>query len=245
MLAFTRLLNPRIAAIVVVCTTLVALLLFHGELHLSLGGFVGEGGSGGVRPKSLAVIMPVNDNSDLTFYKNMWVGDYLRPVCDFAGPECSMSCNEKSTWNTLHKKTVCFTKQLKEKYTDTEFFIKLDDDAFTDREYIYGLMNQYTGMKEPVYISDFILNLDRSNPSLNGSYYGNGKFYMFNRPLLDCIDTNIRYRGDRNEDAVFGAMVHNGCGPDVKKILENDSKIWHKNYTSKNKHIELNYVKNH
>ncbi|KAJ2743826.1 hypothetical protein GGI20_003439 [Coemansia sp. BCRC 34301] len=192
-----------------------------------------------VAPRSLAVIMPITDNSDLNFYKNLWVGEHLYTVCDSRGPHCAMVCNERSTWKTLHRKTVCFTKIIKERFTSTEFFIKLDDDAFVDRDYINELIDMYTGYERPVYISDFILNLDKSNRALNGSYYGNGKFYMFNRRLLDCIDPKIKYRGDRNEDAVFGAMVFNGCGADVLKIREDDSKIWHKEYKSKNKYINL------
>ncbi|KAJ2057769.1 hypothetical protein GGI17_005465 [Coemansia sp. S146] len=137
----------------------------------------------------------------------MWVADHLHTVCDFHGPDCALSCNERSTWKTLHKKTICFTKQIKERFTSTEFFIKMDDDTFIDREYINGLIENFTGLKEPVYISDFILNLDYRNRNLNGSYYGNGKFYMFNRRLLDCIDPTIKYRGDRNEDAIFGGMT--------------------------------------
>ncbi|KAJ1947413.1 hypothetical protein GGF37_000485 [Kickxella alabastrina] len=175
----------------------------------------------------------------------MWVEEYLHTVCDFGGPECTMACNAKSTYDTLDKKTICFTNIIKEEYTDTEFFIKLDDDAFVDRNYVLGLVKKYKGYEKPVYISDFILNLDNINPSLNHSYYGNGKFYMFNRALLNCIDTGIQYEGKRNEDAVFGAMVHNGCGPDVLKVPEDDSKIYHKTYRNKNKSIDLAALSNH
>ncbi|KAI7822071.1 hypothetical protein BX661DRAFT_61082 [Kickxella alabastrina] len=156
-----------------------------------------------------------------------------------------MACNAKSTYDTLDKKTICFTNIIKEEYTDTEFFIKLDDDAFVDRNYVLGLVKKYKGYEKPMYISDFILNLDNRNPSLNHSYYGNGKFYMFNRALLNCIDTGIQYEGKRNEDAVFGAMVHNGCGPDVLKVPEDDSKIYHKTYRNKNKSIDLAALSNH
>ncbi|KAJ1961400.1 hypothetical protein GGI12_003267 [Dipsacomyces acuminosporus] len=195
--------------------------------------------------KQLAIVMPVNNKTDLQFYRNMWTREYLNTVCDFDGPLCTMSCNRSSTWETLDKKTICFTNVLKEKYKDTEFFIKLDDDALADHDYVFSLINKYKGYKEPVYISDFILNLDGTNPVLNGSYYGNGKFYMFNRKLVDCINTTITYEGDRNEDAVFGAMVYNGCGPDVMKIPEDDSKIWHRKYEHKNKYINLSALKNH
>ncbi|KAI8323076.1 hypothetical protein GQ54DRAFT_303635 [Martensiomyces pterosporus] len=193
----------------------------------------------------LAIIMPVNEKTDLQFYRNMWTRDFLHPVCDFDGPQCSIACNQTSTWETLDKKTICFANALRQNYADTEFFIKLDDDALVDHDYVFGLMEKYRGHEEPVYISDFILNLDGSNPALNGSHYGNGKFYMFNRRLVDCLNTSIEYTGQRNEDAVFGAMVYNGCGPGVMKIPEDDSKIWHKNYTSKNKHINLAVLINH
>ncbi|KAJ1944191.1 hypothetical protein EC988_006047 [Linderina pennispora] len=187
--------------------------------------------------------MPVNQNSDLQFYRNMWVGEYLRPVCDFQENHCSMVCNRLSTWDTLDRKTACFVREIKANYKDTEFFIKLDDDAFADYEYIMKLMDKYRGYEKPVYISDFILNLD-GNPVLNGSWYGNGKFYMFNRKLVDCIDPDIVYIGNRNEDAVFGAMVYNGCGL-VEQIREDDSKIWHREYRSKNKYIDLAALRNH
>ncbi|KAJ2841987.1 hypothetical protein J3B02_005714, partial [Coemansia erecta] len=70
-------------------------------------------------------------------------------------------------------------------------------------------------------------------------------FYMFNRALVNCIDTKIKYKGNRNEDAVFGAMVYNGCGPDVLKVPEDDSRIWHKVYSNKNKKIDLSALTNH
>ncbi|KAJ2721419.1 hypothetical protein GGI07_003984 [Coemansia sp. Benny D115] len=155
----------------------------------------------------------------------MWIGDYLHTVCDFEGPDCTLACNQESTYKTLDAKTICFTRLLKQRYRNTEFFIKLDDDALVDRQYVYDLMQEYRGYSEPVYISHFILNLDPHNLSLNGSYYGNGKFYMFNRALLDCIDTNIEYVDHRNEDAVFGAMVHNGCGPDFFIKLDDDALV--------------------
>ncbi|KAJ2811067.1 hypothetical protein FBU31_007852, partial [Coemansia sp. 'formosensis'] len=50
----------------------------------------------------------------------------------------------------------------------------------------------------------------------------------------------------RNEDAVFGGMVRSGCGENnVEFVQENDDKIWHKEYRSKNKHINLSFIKNH
>ncbi|KAJ2889412.1 hypothetical protein GGI21_001725 [Coemansia aciculifera] len=241
MLGLVKAISSRtLAGFLIILTTLFGLtVLYVGESMVKGANNVA------VTPRSLAVIMPINNNTDVSFYKNMWVRDHLRTVCDFDGPDCAMSCNEKSTWKTLHRKTVCFTKQIKERFKSTEFFIKMDDDTFIDRDYIDGLIKTYSGYERPVYISDFILNLDGSNPVLNGSYYGNGKFYMFNRQLLDCIDPTIKYRGDRNEDAIFGAMVYNGCGPDVLKIREDDSKIWHKGYTNKNKQINLAYISNY
>ncbi|KAJ1798958.1 hypothetical protein LPJ59_002163 [Coemansia sp. RSA 2399] len=198
-----------------------------------------------IRTPSLKVIMPVNKNTDIQFYQNTWFGDNLFTVCDYPGTDCSMDCNKESTWDTLDDKTRCFMRHVKRKERDTQFFVKLDDDALIDKRYVLGLMEKYKHYEEPVYISDFILNLDDRNPSMNGSYYGNGKFYMFNRKLVDCIDTEIRYRYHRNEDAMFGAMVFNGCGPDVLKIPEDDSKIWHKSYENKNKKIDLAALRNH
>ncbi|KAJ2831158.1 hypothetical protein GGI24_001666 [Coemansia furcata] len=233
--------NPRsITVFVIIVTILCGLFILRQGQYLS-----SKTNNSTVKPRTLAVIMPVNNNTDMSFYKNMWVADHLYTVCDFRGPNCTMSCNERLTWKTLHKKTKCFTKKIKEQFTNTEFFIKMDDDTFVDREYIHSLIDKYAGFTEPVYISDFILNLDGQNRNLNGSYYGNGKFYMFNRRLLDCIDPTIKYKGDRNEDAIFGAMVFNGCGPDVLKIGEDDSKIWHKRYLNKNKYIDLPAISNY
>ncbi|KAJ2069024.1 hypothetical protein GGI08_000570 [Coemansia sp. S2] len=228
-----------------ITTYVVLITILCGLLVLRQGQYLSSGTNNiVVRPGSLAVIMPINNNTDISFYKNLWVADHLHTVCDFRGPDCTMSCNERSTWKTLHKKTICFTKQIKERFRSTEFFIKMDDDTFIDREYIYRLIEKFTGLDEPVYISDFILNLDNRNLNLNGTYYGNGKFYMFNRRLLDCIDPTITYSGDRNEDALFGGMVFNGCGPNVLKIREDDSKIWHKAYWHKNKYINLSVISN-
>ncbi|KAJ2279901.1 hypothetical protein IW141_006742, partial [Coemansia sp. RSA 355] len=94
---------------------------------------------------------------------------------------------------------------------------------------------------KPVYISDHERTQPRNFPdSLNGVMYGNGKFYMFNRKLVQCLDTDIKYRGSPNEDSVFGGMVSNGCGEDnVEYVKEDDRWIWHKEYTNKNKHIDL------
>ncbi|KAJ1950432.1 hypothetical protein FBU59_000684 [Linderina macrospora] len=188
--------------------------------------------------------MPVNENSDLQFYHNMWVGEYLRPVCDFKEEHCSIVCNHHSTWDTLDRKTRCFARELKAYYKDTEFFIKLDDDAFVDYQYVMGLMEKYRGYDKPVYISDFILNIDWSSQVLNNTWYGNGKFYMFNRKLVDCMNPEILYDGHRNEDAVFGSMVHDGCGK-VEQVREDDSKIWHREYRNKNKYIDLTAIKNY
>ncbi|KAI8323077.1 hypothetical protein GQ54DRAFT_125137 [Martensiomyces pterosporus] len=196
------------------------------------------------KPSGLAIIFPINNKTDMQFYRNMWVREYLHPVCDFDGPHCRIICNQASTWETLDTKTICFTSKIKHDLKDTEFFIKLDDDAFIDRDYILGLMEKYRGHEKPLYISDFILNIDYSENVLNNTWYGNGKFYMFNRKLLDCIDDRIKYEGHRNEDAIFGSMVYAGCG-DVERVAEDDSKIWHKEYRNKNKHIDLAALKNH
>ncbi|KAJ1644961.1 hypothetical protein LPJ64_003405 [Coemansia asiatica] len=194
--------------------------------------------------KSLAVIMPMNCKTDVRFYKNMWIGDYLHPVCDWKGPGCAIYCNQTSTYNSLAKKTICFTRVLKKYYTDTEFFIKLDDDALIDRDYIFELVEKYRGFKKPLYISEF--STYRNNqPLLNGTRYGNGKFYMFNRKLLDCIATGVRYQGNRNEDAIFGALVRYGCGDNVKMVWEDNSRLWHKNYFGGNKFINLAALSNH
>ncbi|KAJ1956003.1 hypothetical protein EC988_001572 [Linderina pennispora] len=193
----------------------------------------------------LAILLPVTNNTDMQFYHNMWVGDYLHPVCDFDGPGCSIVCNRNSTYQTLDKKTICFSRAIQQGFSDAEFFIKLDDDALVDRDYIHSLMRRYRGYRQPLYISDFILNLDHRTSVLDGTYYGNGKFYMFNRKLVECMDTDIDYRGRRNEDAVFGSMVHRGCGKSVTRVLEDDAKIWHKTYQNKNKLIDLAALKPH
>ncbi|KAJ2809543.1 hypothetical protein H4R20_000045 [Coemansia guatemalensis] len=69
---------------------------------------------------------------------------------------------------------------------------------------------------------------------------------MFNYKLAECLDADLQYRRSRNEDAVFGGMVHWGCGENnVAYVGEDDSRIWHKSYTSKNKFINLAYITNH
>ncbi|KAJ1644962.1 hypothetical protein LPJ64_003406 [Coemansia asiatica] len=242
----TKLSLRNIALAVFLCLLIVELVFVaasfstNGRLNFIPYGF----GRAEPHKESLAVIMPVNKKTDMQFYRNMWLGDYLHTVCDFAGPECTLSCNAESTYKTLDKKTICFTDILKKSYKDINFFIKLDDDALVDKGYVLEMIEKYKDYKEPVYISDFILNLD-GQKVLNGSYYGNGKFYMFNRALVNCIDTKIKYKGNRNEDAVFGAMVYNGCGPDVLKVPEDDSRIWHKVYSNKNKKIDLSALTNH
>ncbi|KAJ2758178.1 hypothetical protein IWQ57_006900, partial [Coemansia nantahalensis] len=181
----------------------------------------------------LAIILPVNNNTDMQFYNNMWLGDYLYPVCDWPAPGCKIVCNETSTYKTLDRKTFCFARAMKE-FRDKEFFIKLDDDSLVDRDYIVSLMRQYTGLQRPVYISDHIRRGDKINPSIDGILYGNGKFYMFNYWLAQCVDTELQYKGRRNEDSVFGAMVRSGCGErNVVYVAENDDYIWHKGYENK------------
>ncbi|KAJ2715891.1 hypothetical protein H4R19_000952 [Coemansia spiralis] len=193
----------------------------------------------------LAIIFPVNENTDMQFYRNSWMRDYLYPVCDWPGDECRIVCHQKSTYDTLDKKTICFSRVMKT-YYDKEFFIKLDDDALVDKDYVLGLMRKYTGWDKPVYISDHTRTRDPRNSNINGSLYGNGKFYMFNRKLVDCVDVNFKYKGRRNEDAIFGAMVRSGCGePNVEYVTEDDTYIWHKIYKNKNKYIDLAYIKNH
>ncbi|KAJ2761049.1 hypothetical protein IWQ56_000112 [Coemansia nantahalensis] len=194
----------------------------------------------------LAIIFPVNNNTDMQFYRNMWFGDYLYPVCDWPAPGCKIVCNETSTYDTLDTKTFCFARAMKE-FRDKEFFIKLDDDSFVDKDYIVGIMKQYTGQQRPMYISDHTWGWhDSDNPLLDHPLYGNGKFYMFNYRLAQCVDTELQYNGHENEDFIFGAMVRSGCGEgNVAYVAENDDYIWHKGYESKNKFIDLAYIKNH
>ncbi|KAJ1916444.1 hypothetical protein GGI09_000150 [Coemansia sp. S100] len=197
--------------------------------------------------KKLAIIFPINKNTDMQFYRNTWLREYIYPVCDWEKPGCKIVCNKESTWRTLDEKTFCFSKEMKN-YSDKEFFIKLDDDAFIDRDYIFELMRKYTGSEKPVYISHHTRYDDLENKdSLDNVLYGNGKFYMFNFNLVKCLDTNFKYEHHpRNEDAVFGGMVRSGCGEkNVVFVRENDDKIWHKKYKNKNKDLNLAYIKNH
>ncbi|KAJ1798957.1 hypothetical protein LPJ59_002162 [Coemansia sp. RSA 2399] len=194
----------------------------------------------------LAIIFPINNNTDMQFYRNTWMRDYLYPVCDWEEPGCKIVCNRTSTYRSLDQKTFCFSRELK-KYSDKEFFIKLDDDSFVDKDYVHYLMLNSTHSRKPVYISDHTRFGDRKNPdTLHRVLYGNGKFYMFNFQLVKCLNTDFTYNGPRNEDAVFGGMVNSGCGEsNVVYIKEDDNKIWHKRYESKNKYIDLAHIKNH
>ncbi|KAJ1947828.1 hypothetical protein GGF37_000205 [Kickxella alabastrina] len=194
----------------------------------------------------MAIILPINSNTDMQFYRNTWFSDYLYPVCDWEEPGCEIVCNRTSTYHTLDEKTICFSKAIRS-YEDIEFFIKLDDDSFVDKEYVLNLMRTYKGSKRPVYISDHTRRRDNENKkNLHLVLYGNGKFYMFNQNLLNCLDTEFRYNGTRNEDFVFGGMVNSGCGErNVAFIQEDDDFIWHKHYTNKNKDIDLGFIRNH
>ncbi|KAJ2481695.1 hypothetical protein IWW56_001606 [Coemansia sp. RSA 2131] len=196
--------------------------------------------------EKLAIIFPVNKNTDMQFYQNTWLRNYLYPVCDWPGPGCKIVCNRTSTYQSLDIKTKCFARAIK-RFEHKELFIKLDDDALVDINYIIGLIKKYQRYHKPVYISDHQRTKTRDFPdALNGVRYGNGKFYMFNRKLAQCLKTDIKYRGSRNEDSVFGGMVSHGCGEDnVEYVQEDDRWIWHKEYTSKNKHIDLAFIKNH
>ncbi|KAJ2158097.1 hypothetical protein GGF46_004032 [Coemansia sp. RSA 552] len=194
----------------------------------------------------LAVIFPVNNNTDMRFYQNTWLRKYLYPVCDWPGEGCRIVCNETSTYRYLDRKTFCFTRAVKQ--MDKEFYLKLDDDAFVDRDYVVRLIRKFTGWKRPVYISDHRRYHDKKNPGvLDHILYGNGKFYMFNRPLAQCANVDLKYNGKRrNEDAVFGGMVSTGCGEkNVEYVKEDDDWIWHKTYSHLNKFIDLAYIKNH
>ncbi|KAJ2158096.1 hypothetical protein GGF46_004031 [Coemansia sp. RSA 552] len=195
----------------------------------------------------LAVLLPINGNTDMRFYRNTWLRKYLYPVCDWPGKDCRIVCNRTSTYKTIDRKTICMAREAQKIAPSKEFFIKLDDDAFVDRDYIVRVISKFLGRQNPVYISDFILNWDKSNQGpLNKVWYGNGKFYMFNRPLLDCLNTDIQYQGRRAEDAVFGGMVSTGCGEaNVTYVKEDDNWIWHRTYESLNKFIDLAHIKNH
>ncbi|KAJ1961399.1 hypothetical protein GGI12_003266 [Dipsacomyces acuminosporus] len=196
--------------------------------------------------KKLAIIFPINEKTDMQFYRNTWLREYLYPVCDWPGEGCKIACNKTSTYDTLDEKTFCFSRAMKH-YNDKEFFIKLDDDSFVDRDYVFSLMKKHTGSKKPVYISDHTRLTDPGNKGvLDQVLYGNGKFYMFNFELIKCLDVNLKYNGPRNEDLVFGGMVNSGCGePNVVWEQENDDFIWHKKYEHKNKYIDLAHLKNH
>ncbi|KAJ2806504.1 hypothetical protein H4R21_000842 [Coemansia helicoidea] len=182
----------------------------------------------------------------MRFYRNTWLGDYLYPVCDWPAPGCKIVCNETSTYKTLDRKTFCFARAVKD-IRDKEFFIKLDDDSLVDRDYIVSLMKRHTGRPRAVYISHHTrMTRHRINPPLYRVLYGNGKFYMFNDRLAQCVDTELQYEGHDNEDFIFGAMVQSGCGErNVLYAAENDDFIWHKKYENKNKFIDLAYIKNH
>ncbi|KAI8323079.1 hypothetical protein GQ54DRAFT_297023 [Martensiomyces pterosporus] len=256
--------RPRILILLIVVGIIGTSVILTSDHHNYWGAFSGptpmaggdaEGGHSAPQPqltleeemaKKLAIIFPVNNNTDMQFYRNTWLRDFLYPVCDWEEPGCKIVCNKTSTYHTLDEKTFCFSRQMKN-FTDKEFFIKLDDDSFVDKDYVFDLMREHRGSKKPVYISDHTRFGDGGNPkTLDGVLYGNGKFYMFNFELVKCLDVDFKYNGHRNEDAVFGGMVNSGCGePNVTWVQENDDKIWHKVYRNKNKYIDLAALKNH
>ncbi|KAJ2072982.1 hypothetical protein GGH92_000520 [Coemansia sp. RSA 2673] len=244
--------RPRIAVMLIIVGIILTSFILTADHHNYWGAFDDTQFPGTPTieeqlSKKLAIIFPINKNTDMQFYRNTWLREYLYPVCDWSEPGCKIVCNKESTYETLDEKTFCFSKEMK-KFSDKEFFIKLDDDAFVDRDYVFGLMRKYSGSKKPVYISDHTRFNDPDNKdSLHEVLYGNGKFYMFNYNLIKCLDTNFKYEHHpRNEDAVFGGMVRSGCGEkSVEFVQEDDDKIWHKEYKNKNKYIDLSFIKNH
>ncbi|KAJ2003061.1 hypothetical protein GGI04_003102 [Coemansia thaxteri] len=250
--------HPRSVVLFIVLGIIGTSFILTSEHHNYWGAFDGAGPLETPEPdssltidqrlaKKLAIIFPVNQNTDMQFYRNTWLRDYLYPVCDWSEPGCKIVCNKTSTYQTLEEKTFCFAREMKN-FADKEFFIKLDDDSFVDRDYVFDLMFNHTGSNKPVYISDHTRFGDGANKgTLDGVLYGNGKFYMFNWNLVKCLDVDFTYEHHpRNEDAVFGGMVRSGCGEkNVNFVQENDDKIWHKEYKNKNKYIKLNYISNH
>ncbi|KAJ2813208.1 hypothetical protein H4S07_000864 [Coemansia furcata] len=248
--------RPRIVVLLIVAGIVLTSFILTSDHHGYWGAFDETMGNSRLTQKSaaddlllerLAIIFPINKNTDMQFYRNTWLREYLYPVCDWSEPGCKIVCNKESTYHTLDEKTFCFSKEMKH-FKDKEFFIKLDDDSFVDRDYVLELMRTYKGWKKPVYISDHTRFNDPANKdTLHLVRYGNGKFYMFNYNLVKCLDTAFTYEHrPRNEDAVFGGMVRSGCGENnVEFVQENDDKIWHKEYKSKNKYIDLAFIKNH
>ncbi|PIA16243.1 hypothetical protein COEREDRAFT_81450, partial [Coemansia reversa NRRL 1564] len=114
----------------------------------------------------LAIILPVNNNTDMQFYRNMWVQEYLYPLCDWPEPGCKIACNGNSTYMTLDKKIICFSSEIKNIH-DKDFFIKLNDDAFVEIDYVVNILRKFGGWSKPVYISHNTSKEKNSNPGFN------------------------------------------------------------------------------
>ncbi|KAI8323078.1 hypothetical protein GQ54DRAFT_303637 [Martensiomyces pterosporus] len=151
----------------------------------------------------LVILMPVTNTTDMQFYSNMWVGDFLHPVCDYPEMGCRILCNATSRSSSVDARTRCFVKGLKGYSEQYEFFVKMDDSTFADKAYVFELMEKYVGAKQPLYIS----GLARKYPALNQMPPdGRGKFYMFNRRLVECLDADAVDGGQGSERSVFESM---------------------------------------
>ncbi|KAJ2607783.1 hypothetical protein H4S08_004700, partial [Coemansia sp. RSA 1365] len=120
----------------------------------------------------------------------------------------------------------------------------LNDDAFVEIDYVIETLRKFGEWSIPVFISHNTRKEENSNSDvIDDASYESSSFYMFNRALVKCLDTNIKYKGPRNEDSIFNAMISSGCGEaNVNYVAEDSDFIWHKEYKNKNKFIDLSYI---
>ncbi|KAJ2303777.1 hypothetical protein IWW54_005625, partial [Coemansia sp. RSA 2705] len=217
-MAYISLSRPRMLVALIIAGVLSTTLILTASTHHYWGLHGGASKPPLIRDEDLvldklAIIFPVNNNTDMQFYRNTWMRDYLYPVCDWPGPGCKIVCHRDSTYMTLDKKTICFSRELKAANDQKEFYLKIDDDTLVDMDYVVELVREYSGWRKPLFISHIWRSRDRGFPdALNRVRHGNGKFYMFNRQLVNCLNLDITYRGRRFEDTVFGGMISTGCG---------------------------------
>ncbi|KAJ2498935.1 hypothetical protein GGH96_003935 [Coemansia sp. RSA 1972] len=168
---------------------------------------------------SLAVIIPISKHTDVRFYRNMWMGNHGFTICETHVPGCSMVCGRKPEQTSAQADVDCLVRVAKGRFSETEFIVRMSDDMLVDRSYVFSIMKEYKAIDTPMYVS----SAEQTDTSVSG-------FYMFNQALAKCIS---------DQDLSFAERVDVGCGKNVKRVVNDETKVWQTSYTNKNKYINL------
>ncbi|KAJ2822051.1 hypothetical protein IWW50_004383 [Coemansia erecta] len=164
----------------------------------------------------------------------MWVGEHWFTICESNVPGCSMVCGSEPDWTTANAGVDCLARAVKDRFSNTEFIVRLSDDMLVDRNYVYDVMRKHQKSGQPLYITSPALDSSQSaKQPVNTRTSG---FYMFNRALAKCLSNR---NSSSNQTASFEERVVAGCGESAQRLKEDSSKIWLKTYASKNKIIDL------